>query len=114
MITYLLASLFLISQISAVLSVIVTSQVVSLDVTEASEVKGLPREIWLIVTVSPLAPLILLAFLFLCNHRKVRQYIVSQNFESHLTEAQLADGQDGRNKIKVRYPLFLVGHSGNL
>ena len=103
-----MTTLFFISQIVAVLSIIISSQVIQKDMNPNADIEDISLMTWLVYRSVPLVLLLILGVAFMCTHRSIRQAIVSMNFQSGLSSKDGGEDQKKPNKIKVKYPLFLV------
>lgn len=105
--SYLMVTLFLASQITGILGLIFSSQIIQQEMDEQHEVAPLNPRIALVCIVVPMSLMLLLGVIFCLSHRLLRRYILELNFQPEkITDS--GTGEKKSTKIKVRYPLFLV------
>lgn len=105
---YLNATLFLGCQLTSILSVVISSQIIQKDFQENIKIEPLPLSKWILFPSIPLGILLTLSLVFALSHRILRQSIVSMSFEYETDNTDLTAGVSRPSQIKIKYPLFLV------
>ena len=104
----MILTLFSISQVSAVLALIMSSNVIQRDLNSQAEIVEPNIMIWMLYPTVPLLLKVSLALLFLCSHRAIRRHIMAMNYQPQSNTEDGAGVLRQPNKIKIKYPLFLV------
>lgn len=105
---YLNATLFLGCQLTSILSIVISSQIIQKDLQENIILEPLPLSKWILFPSIPLATLLTLSLVFGLSHRILRQSVVSMSFQYEIDTTDLTAGVSRPTQIKVKYPLFLV------